>query len=401
MAQDHWRVWICPFGCASDYSSSSGLRDHLHKIHTAEVAGEDLDITVSLSSVADISCAEGPCPLCHNVQIQSSHQYQSHIGNHLEQMALFVLPTQDGDDDDHESTNDTSGSSQDNEFEMQENRQLNQLVHEEKDKKVKQGAVDDAEYFENQRISPVTPAAAAILNPDQWQSPPRFVDRCGYGTTRKDNYLRHHGLTEGGKPCLRPLCYAYHSCRCGVRHEDEREHLHHVMTCSDNKATSRATGRHEVTQEDSNREKRIKTTGIFYDKRLDMTSDSFSGSSKPPRTTSKKSESDQVYHNQKSTLSHQHDLDGPTNFLTADNLRRMGETPSMSSSIEAVSGHGCSEIARNSMDPDDMTIFVKGMGSLTIGNAKLDVRDGAEIAIRTTGSSRDLQQDKDSTKANP
>lgn len=148
----------------------------------------------------------------------------------------------------------------------------------------------------------------------------------------------------------------------------------------------------------------MKTTGILYDKRLDMTSDPFSGSSKPLQTTSKTSEPDQAYQNYKSTLLHQHDLDGPTSPLTADNLRRMGETPSKSSSIEAESGHGCFEIVRNSIDPDDTTIIVKGMGSLTIGNAKLDVRDGGEIAIRTTGSSRDLQQDKDSassTKANP
>lgn len=60
---------------------------------------------------------------------------------------------------------------------------------------------------------------------------PRYIDRCGYGTTRKDHYLRHHGLTEGGQPCLRPLCYPYHACRCGARHEDRNEHLYHVIDC--------------------------------------------------------------------------------------------------------------------------------------------------------------------------
>ncbi|KAL1870739.1 hypothetical protein Daus18300_005059 [Diaporthe australafricana] len=35
-----------------------------------------------------------------------------------------------------------------------------------------------------------------------------------------------------------------------------------------------------------------------------------------------------------------------------------------------------------------MTIFVKGMGSLTTGGATLDIKDGVEIAIRTNGSER-------------
>lgn len=100
MLQDHWRAWICPFGCVGEYSSSSGLRDHLHQSHTAEFAGQDANAIVDLSSKANVSRAKGPCPLCHDFQITSSHQYQSHVGEHLEQLALFVLPTQDDDDDD-------------------------------------------------------------------------------------------------------------------------------------------------------------------------------------------------------------------------------------------------------------------------------------------------------------
>lgn len=47
--------------------------------------------------------------------------------------------------------------------------------------------------------------------------------------------------------------------------------------------------------------------------------------------------------------------------------------------------------SRKNMDPDDMTIFVKGMGSLTIGGAQLDIQDGAEIPIRTNESERNLR----------
>lgn len=99
----------------------------------------------------------------------------------------------------------------------------------------------------------------------------------------------------------------------------------------------------------------------------------------------------------KAAQQYQEDVDGPTNSLTADTLKRINKTPSKgtkSSHSKGESGYGRSAASRNSMDPDDMTIFVKGMGSLTIGNAQLDIRDGAEIAIRT-GSERNSRGGSD------
>lgn len=462
MVQDHWRVWICPFGCVGDYSSSLGLRDHLHKTHTTEVARQDVDITVSLSSVADVRWAEGPCPLCHDVHIQTSHEYQSHIGNHLEQLALFVLPTQDGDDDDHETTNDESGSSQDNEFETEEKRRLNQLVQEEEDNKVEQGAVDDVEDLENERISPAT---LAVLDQMQNRWPYSFFDMHERDSQQaqveqqmpKDLERSPRGPTIDFNPKWQRLppdigvqiMETEHQIRAIHPEMNQKDAHEQALNIIKQRLMQNQVERNSVAQnamdkvagstrqqpgmadvipvaaspqqyaqmlrqqqqaamkllqENTNREKGMKTTGILYDKRLDMTSDSSSGSSKPPRTTIKTSEPDQPYHNYTSTLPNQHYLEGPKNFLTADDLRRMREIHSKSSSVKAESGYGCSGIARNSMDPDDMTIFVKGMGSLTIGNAQLDIRDEAEIAIRTTGSSRDSQQDKDSAsspKASP
>lgn len=100
----------------------------------------------------------------------------------------------------------------------------------------------------------------------------------------------------------------------------------------------------------------------------------------------------------KSALQYQEDVDGPTNSLTADTLRRINKTPSKStksSGSKGESGYGRSAASRNSMDADDMTIFVKGMSSLTIGGAQLDIKDGAEIAIRTNGSERNSRGGSD------
>lgn len=104
----------------------------------------------------------------------------------------------------------------------------------------------------------------------------------------------------------------------------------------------------------------------------------------------------------KSALQYQDEVDGPTNSLTADTLRRITKTPSKStksSGSKGGSGYGRPAASRNSMDADDMTIFVKGMGSLTIGGAHLNIEDGAEIAIRTNGSERNSRGGSDNASS--
>lgn len=96
-----------------------------------------------------------------------------------------------------------------------------------------------------------------------------------------------------------------------------------------------------------------------------------------------------------SALRYQQDLsDGPIDPLTTDSLRRFTKTPSggtKSSGSRDESGYGRSAATgRTSVDNnEDMTILVKGTGQLSIGNAMLDIRDGAEINIRTGGGGSD------------
>lgn len=104
----------------------------------------------------------------------------------------------------------------------------------------------------------------------------------------------------------------------------------------------------------------------------------------------------------KAAQQYQDDVGGPTTILTADTLRRINKTASKStksSGSKGESGYGRSAASRNSLDPEDMTIFVKGMGSLTIGAAQLDIRDGAEIAIRTNGSERNSRGGSDNASS--
>ncbi|KAJ4181983.1 hypothetical protein NW755_010671 [Fusarium falciforme] len=58
-----------------------------------------------LSSRADIANAKGRCPLCYDFQIESEKQYEKHVGQHLEHLALFTLPDTGGGGDDDEDGN--------------------------------------------------------------------------------------------------------------------------------------------------------------------------------------------------------------------------------------------------------------------------------------------------------
>lgn len=105
MRREHWRVWHCSLGCANaTFDSAQQLIDHNKSDHGANLeSSSDEDGTTALSSVTDISKARGPCPLCLEVTIANDKIYGKHVGNHLERLALFVLPrTPYGDSSDEE-----------------------------------------------------------------------------------------------------------------------------------------------------------------------------------------------------------------------------------------------------------------------------------------------------------
>lgn len=92
MFQEHWWEWACPFGCNNNFFSASGLRQHLGSVHAANVSTRSIDSIISHSIKPDLVQCQGICPLCNEVDIGSCRQYQSHVGHHLEQLALSVLP---------------------------------------------------------------------------------------------------------------------------------------------------------------------------------------------------------------------------------------------------------------------------------------------------------------------
>lgn len=102
MLKAHWRTWTCPFGCALGFRTSKDCRCHVLEVHPTQASTAKVENLVALSSNTDPRCAEGKCPLCLTFDIKNSRMYESHVGRHLEQLSLFVLPQIDGDESEQE-----------------------------------------------------------------------------------------------------------------------------------------------------------------------------------------------------------------------------------------------------------------------------------------------------------
>lgn len=123
----HRRIWRCG-KCGSEHVSPKALESHLMLSHASHGLPEALDdyISGSCYPVSHIPASE--CPFCDYPATLRSRGYSEdeishltpekfarHLGRHLEQLALFVLPIEDLDyDDDDDSqgggTSDHDGS---------------------------------------------------------------------------------------------------------------------------------------------------------------------------------------------------------------------------------------------------------------------------------------------------
>lgn len=109
MLEEHWRVWTCPFGYASSLTCSSDIRRHLTEMHGTDASEDETHYIISLDTQFDLKQSEGMCPLCQNFEMKSDsrgHSYETHVGHHLEQLALFILPHQDDNDEAGDLDND-------------------------------------------------------------------------------------------------------------------------------------------------------------------------------------------------------------------------------------------------------------------------------------------------------
>ncbi|KAI0142512.1 hypothetical protein F4776DRAFT_612325 [Hypoxylon sp. NC0597] len=91
MSQKHWRFWHCAFCDHLPFDSSELLRDHLQRCHLEDVSEDQLRASAELYTSHRPLDNTSSCPLCRE-PTPSAREYKRHVGRHLEDIALFVLP---------------------------------------------------------------------------------------------------------------------------------------------------------------------------------------------------------------------------------------------------------------------------------------------------------------------
>ncbi|KAK3495688.1 hypothetical protein B0T13DRAFT_489348 [Neurospora crassa] len=94
MYLEHWTLWKCPSGCHKYMHSAEEFQQHVSSAHKDELSEHHTGSLARLCSVSDPAQARGPCLFCDH-HLTSDKLYISHVASHLEQLALFALPSVD------------------------------------------------------------------------------------------------------------------------------------------------------------------------------------------------------------------------------------------------------------------------------------------------------------------
>jgi hypothetical protein len=110
---EHRREWICAL-CGLPCQDKTRATEHILQLHGKRVRGHELDMLLNTSSHLPDEIPAKDCPFCdwsttlqkRNTTSKSqdlvvpSRRFMKHLGRHLEEFALFVVPLPDLKDDD-------------------------------------------------------------------------------------------------------------------------------------------------------------------------------------------------------------------------------------------------------------------------------------------------------------
>ena len=91
--QKHRRIWACNGHCNKIFQSGEALTDHIMK--TMKLTDAQVLAMVAMWSIPAENEVEASCPLCKE-NVPGMVQLQKHLGRHLEELALFALPSTEG-----------------------------------------------------------------------------------------------------------------------------------------------------------------------------------------------------------------------------------------------------------------------------------------------------------------
>ncbi|KAK8022536.1 hypothetical protein PG993_013303 [Apiospora rasikravindrae] len=91
LRRQHWRIWKCPFENSDPFQSPEAFLAHLRHNHDEAISPDQIETFLIACERPCLDFEQQHCQFC-NENLLSTHQYQRHIGHHLEQLALFALP---------------------------------------------------------------------------------------------------------------------------------------------------------------------------------------------------------------------------------------------------------------------------------------------------------------------
>jgi len=96
-------MWSCHFlGCNTSFSTVPELDDHLAHAHETTGSESWSPGLVDSSKTKPVLKFPTQCPLCQQ-RLGAIKEYQNHVGRHQEDLALFVLPNIEEDDEETEA----------------------------------------------------------------------------------------------------------------------------------------------------------------------------------------------------------------------------------------------------------------------------------------------------------
>jgi len=96
--QKHRRSWTCHGHCNQTFTSDDELAKHIRKYFPGHYSDAQIPVLAEMWAGQMDRHAESSCPLCGD-RVAGSVQMQKHLGRHLEEVALFALPSADTNPD--------------------------------------------------------------------------------------------------------------------------------------------------------------------------------------------------------------------------------------------------------------------------------------------------------------
>lgn len=96
----HRRQWICPHGCTRDLPSKADIVQHLLAEHSSDVDNHQASIYADMCEREMDDTRMDACLIC--LEEMTLSQLYEHLAMHMEEIALFVVPTNPNDQEDGE-----------------------------------------------------------------------------------------------------------------------------------------------------------------------------------------------------------------------------------------------------------------------------------------------------------